>query len=141
MKKKIRFDIIEFIIGIFVIAVLSAVAVPNFMSIQNRSKNEIVKANCNSVQIAVDDYVIQHDGLCPKSVAEIKFLSNGSLLTNPFTNIASEPINGVATLLGQTGYVALDKDSDGSYDSYEITGYGRNDAGQDDVIVRLVNEK
>jgi type IV pilus assembly protein PilA len=132
MKNK-GFTLIELMIVVVIIGILAAIAVPNFMAMTRRSKEAVVKSNCHTVQLAVEDWAVQSDGLYPVTVdgdatpvgeTVIDILPQSALLENPFTKNATEPVNGAAATPGQTGYVVV-PDGNGVNSSYDITGFGQ----------------
>jgi hypothetical protein len=93
-----------------------------------------VTVNCHALQTAVEAYARINEGLYPSNVdldktssgeTVIDFLPGGIRLKNPFTGMATEPINGHATNPGQIGYMAL-TDAMGHNASYRITGWGKD---------------
>ena len=66
MKKK-GFTLIELLIVVAIIAILAAIAVPNFLEAQIRSKASRCKADMRSVANALESYVVDHNKYPPMS--------------------------------------------------------------------------
>ena len=58
MKKVKGFTLIELLIVVAIIAILAAIAVPNFLEAQVRAKVSRVKTDMRSVSIAIESYMI-----------------------------------------------------------------------------------
>lgn len=123
---------IELVVVMTIIGILAAIAIPNYMRMMKRGKESAVRSNCHTVQLAVEDWAVQNDGVYPATIdgdatpsgdTVIDILPGSVLLINPFSSAASEPINGVAAASGQTGYVPV-PDGSGINTSYSITGFG-----------------
>jgi prepilin-type N-terminal cleavage/methylation domain-containing protein len=127
------FTLIELLIVVIIMGILVLIAIPNFMSMMRRGKEATVKSNCHTVQLAVEDWAIQSGGLYPVTVdgdatpageTVLDILPSGVPLENPFTRLASEPVNGAAATPGQTGYLVI-PDANGMNTGYTITGFGQ----------------
>ncbi len=78
--------LIELMIVVAIISILTAIAVPNFMSMQNRAKEGSLRVSMMEFQEAVEDYAVQHNFAYPTSVDQvIPFLPDAHPQTNPFT--------------------------------------------------------
>jgi general secretion pathway protein G len=60
MKKK-AFTLIELLIVVAIIAILAAIAVPNFLDAQVRSKVSRVKADIRSIATGIESYSVDHN--------------------------------------------------------------------------------
>lgn len=91
LKNKRGFTLIELMIVVVIIGILVAIAIPNFISMQNRAKEGSVKANMHSFQLAMEDYAVQNDGTYATDTekASVKALFPGAAWPkNPFTGAA-----------------------------------------------------
>lgn len=118
MNKK-GFTLIELMIVVVIIGILAAIAIPNFISMQDRAKEGSVKSNMHTVQLAVEDYAV-------KNVGNYSADSDVTVLevdvTNPFDSGANGLVQNAAANSGEVGY---DHDTYGST-NYTITGYGKD---------------
>ena len=96
MKKR-GFTLIELLIVVAIIAILAAIAVPNFLEAQTRSKVSRVKADMRSMATALEAYYVDSNAY-PRSyrlVGETRTFIN-SQLTTPIAYITSvfpDPFN------------------------------------------------
>ena len=60
------FTLIELLIVVAIIAVLAAIAVPNFLEAQTRSKVSRSKADMRSIGVALEAYIVNHNRYPPK---------------------------------------------------------------------------
>ncbi len=91
------FTLIELMIVVVIIGILAAIAIPNFMSMQDRAKEGSVKANMHTIQLAVEDFSTQTEGLYPQD------FSIDVQTTNP--NVPGNAVT-VAGVVGATVAVA-----------------------------------
>lgn len=91
---KSGFTLIELLIVVAIIAILAAIAVPNFLEAQTRSKVSRVQADIRSIATAVESYCIDNnkyprgwaEGLQPR-------MARLAQLTTPIAYISSIPID------------------------------------------------
>ncbi len=123
------FTLVELAIVLVVLGVLTAIAIPNYIQLVNRTKESKVKENCHCVQLAVEAFATGTNGIYPDAtdaaiVANIlPNLQGGQRLVNPFTNVRTEPVAGAASTPGQTGYQV--SAPFGVNTGYTVTGFGK----------------
>lgn len=127
------FTLIELLIVVLIIGILAAIGIPNFIQMTSNAKEASVKENGHTVQMAAEDWSVQSGGLYPSNVTDacplsgmtiVDMLPKSTSLANPFTHALTEPVDGAASTVGQTGYEPV-PDGSGTVLGYVITGYGR----------------
>ena len=105
MRHREGFTLIELMIVVLVIGILASLAIPNYINMQNRAKEASTKSNAHTLQLAVEDYAVTHQGVYSVAAADLTPLLPGQgLMANVFTGVPSEPQFGVAAAVpGQLG--------------------------------------
>jgi type II secretion system protein G len=91
------FTLIELMIVVVIIGILAAIAIPNFISMQDRAKEASVKGNMHTIQLAFEDFAVQSDGTYPDDGAAATpagatiedLCPDGAWPNNPFSGAAS----------------------------------------------------
>jgi prepilin-type N-terminal cleavage/methylation domain-containing protein len=66
MKRQSAFTLIELLIVVAIIAILAAIAVPNFLEAQTRAKVSRVKSDHRTIATAIESYFVDHNRYPPQ---------------------------------------------------------------------------
>jgi type II secretory pathway pseudopilin PulG len=76
---------------VVIIGILAAIAIPNFIAMQDRAKEGSTKTNMHTFQLSAEDYGIQNAGVYASSAATVASLipPAGVTFINPFDRTSS----------------------------------------------------
>ena len=127
LKNSKGFTLIELMIVVVIIGILAAIAIPNFISMQDRAKEGSVKSNMHTFQLAMEDYAVTQDGVYATNAekATVKAMFPGAdWPTNPFTGSALADADvGFGADPDASGEMAANPATTGGY---TIKGYGKS---------------
>ncbi len=89
MKQKKAFTLIELMIVVAIIGILAAIAVPNFVKFQCRSKQSEAKGNLKALYVAQEAYRAEND-----TYGSVTAISAGNITSNVSNQIGFVPKGG-----------------------------------------------
>lgn len=107
------FTLIELLIVVIIIAILAAIAIPQFSNTAGDAQESALDANLNTMRSAIELYRVQHNQVFPgvntSTTADNACTTAGGVLGNGAVNTAAafqQQLTGFSNLAGQTCTVA-----------------------------------
>src|SRR5215467_9123771 len=130
IKSQKGFTLIELMIVVVIIGILAAIAIPNFIAMQDRAKEGSTKANMHTFQLAAEDYGVQKDGAYSDVASAVHGLlpQAGANFKNPFTNntaVGNAWEDRASMLNNPTAFSGITSYADSSTTNYNIMGVGK----------------
>lgn len=89
IKTEGGFTLIELMVVVFIIGILIAISLPNFIGAQDRSKYAAIKTNMHTFQNMVELYAVDWGGFSPETYDQIKDDAIAKNYAKDFTNPVS----------------------------------------------------
>jgi prepilin-type N-terminal cleavage/methylation domain-containing protein len=125
LRNRKGFTLIELMIVVVIIGILAAIAIPNFVAMQDRAKEGSTKANMHTLQLAAEDNAVQNDGVYADDGMTLAVPTN---FDNPFDNTAAARENLASTLTAVSATPGICSYADSSRNNYAIRGRGKSAA-------------
>jgi type IV pilus assembly protein PilA len=91
------FTLIELMIVVAVVGILAAIAIPNYVALERRSQESVIKSNMHTLQLVMEDFSVLNNAAYPTTASTslpdgrtlVQLCPGGALPINPFTQAPS----------------------------------------------------
>ena len=125
LRNQKGFTLIELMIVVVIIGILAAIAIPNFVAMQDRAKEGSTKANMHTLQLAAEDDGVRNDGVYADDGMTLAVPTN---FVNPFSSAAAARENRAVFTQPATATSGISSYCDSSRTTYNIKGHGKSAA-------------
>ena len=123
------FTLVELFVVVAIVALLAAIAIPNFVASEGRAREGALRSNMHAFQVAAEDWRVRNDSTYAGDAADV-----AALLLPGFSNPFDRSVGGgaawenresfTADPTARSGITSYSDSSDGA--SYNIKGYGKS---------------